>query len=105
MINKEHERELRVVLNEHTSDFETLLQKNNGLCDHHTNIQALLIEIFKAKNALAPPIMRSMFKKRNTTYNVRNSQEFETKRKITICCGLETLIYRSPQLWNFCQNS
>ena len=47
MRNKVHERALRVILNDHESDFEILLQNNNDVCNHHRNIQTLLIEIFK----------------------------------------------------------
>ena len=40
MINKIHERALRLILNDHTSDFDTLLlQNNNDTCNHHRNIQ------------------------------------------------------------------
>ena len=56
MINKVHERALRVRLNARESDFKTL-QNNNGICNHHRNIQALLIEIFKIRKGFAPPIM------------------------------------------------
>ena len=55
MINKVHERELRLVLNVLASDLKTLLQKNNDVCNHCKNIQTLLIEILKIKNGLAPP--------------------------------------------------
>ena len=53
-INKVHERALTVILNDHESDFETLLQNNNYVCNHHRNIQTLLIEIFKIKKGFAP---------------------------------------------------
>ena len=56
MINKERERALRVVLDDHTSDFKTLLQNNNDVCNHHRNFHTLLIEIFKTKNGNVPPI-------------------------------------------------
>lgn len=55
MINKVHERELRLVLNVLASDLKTLLQKNNDVCNHCKNIQTLLIEILKIINGLAPP--------------------------------------------------
>ena len=38
MINKVYERALRVLLNDHESDSETLLQINNDACNHHRNI-------------------------------------------------------------------
>ena len=34
------------------------------ICNHHRNIQAFLIEVFKMKNRLAPPIMESILNKR-----------------------------------------
>ena len=80
MINKVHERALRVLLNDHESDFEKLLHINNDVCNHHRNIQTLLIEIFKIKKDFTPSIMESIVKERNNTYNVRNFQEFETER-------------------------
>ena len=81
MINKILERALREILNDHESDFETLLGNNNDICNHHRNIHTLLIEIFKIKTDFAPPIMGSILKGRNNIYNVRNYQEFETEKK------------------------
>ena len=52
MINKIHERALRLILNDHTSDFDTLLQNNNDTCNHHRNIQTLMIEIYKMNNRI-----------------------------------------------------
>ena len=89
---------LFMILIYHESDFETLLQNNNDVCNRHGNIQPLLIEIFKIKKGFAPTIMGSILNGRNNTYNVRNFQEFETERKRTIYFGLKTISYRSPQL-------
>ena len=63
-------------------------------------IQTLLIEIFKIKKGFAPPIMGSLLKGRKHTYNVRNFHEFEAERKRTVYFGLETINYRSLQLWS-----
>ena len=81
---------------DHTSEFDTLLQNNNDTCNHHRNIQTLMIEIYKMKNNLNPPIMDNMFERRNNTY----FQEFATTRKKTVKTSLETLNYKSPQLWS-----
>ena len=99
MINKLHERSLRIILNDYSSDLKILLENNNDICNHHRNIQALLIEVFKMKNELAPPIMESILNERLNTYNLRNFQEFSTERKRTVWYGLEILSYRHPQLW------
>ena len=99
MINKLHERALRLVLNDHVSDFEALLRKSNDISCHHRNIQMPLIELCKIKNELASPIMDSMLNRRNITYNFRNLQKFQSEKKRTVFNGLETLSYRAPQLW------
>ena len=100
MINKVHERALRVFLGDDLSDFESLLQNNKDICSHHKNIQRLMMEMSKIKNELAPPIMDSRFERRNGSYNLRNFQEFLTERKKLCIYGFETLTYRSPQLWS-----
>ena len=49
-----------------------------------------MVETYKIKNNPNPPIMDFMFEKKNNTYNLRNFQEFATKRKRTVKMGLET---------------
>ena len=100
MINRVHERALRVILGDDLSDFESLLQNNRDVRSHHKIILSLMIEMFKIKNESAPPIMDSMFERRNEPYNLRNFQEFLTEKKRTVRYGLETLSYWSPHLWS-----
>ena len=99
IINKIHERALRMVLNDHISDFETMLGTINDITIHHGNIQTLMIELFKIKYDLALPIMDSVLNRRIIFYNFRNLQEFQPERKRTVFYGLETISYRAPQLW------
>ena len=54
----------------------------------------LLIEIFKIEKGFAPPIMGSILKGKN------NFQKFEAEGKRTVYFALETISYRSPQLWS-----
>ena len=44
--------------------------------------------------------MDSIFERRNEFHNLRNFQEFLTETKKTVHYGLETLSYRSLQLWS-----
>ena len=99
MISKVYERALRVILGDDLSTFESLLQNNKDVYNHHKDIQSLMIETFKIKNELASPIFDSMFERRNEYYNLRNFQKFLTERKRTLHYDLETLSYPSPQLW------
>ena len=39
MINKLHEKALRIVLNDKTSNFETLLTESSNICSDHRNFQ------------------------------------------------------------------
>ena len=52
-----------------------------------------MIEMFKIKNELTPPIMNSLLERRNESYNFCKFQEFLTERKRTVYYGLETLSY------------
>ena len=97
--NKIHERATRIVLNDHISDFETMLRNMNDITIHHRNIQTLMTKLFKIKYDLVPPIMDSMLNRRTICYNFRNLQEFQSERKRTVFYGLETISYRAPQLW------
>ena len=99
MINKIFERVLRIVLNDHCRDFETIFRNMNGITIHHRNIQTLMIEIFKIKYDLPPPIMESVLNRRTICYNFKNFQEFQLERKRTAFYGLETISYRVPQLY------
>ena len=47
-----------------------MLENNNDICNHRRNIKALLIEVFKMKNELVPPIMESILNKRFKVYNL-----------------------------------
>ena len=97
-INKLPKKSFRIILNDYSCDFDELLRNNNDIYNPHRNIPALLINVFKMKNELAPQIMESVLKWRINTYNLRNFQEFVTSRKRTDWYGVETLSYEYPQL-------
>ena len=78
MIN--HERALRIVLNDN-SDFETMPRNISDITIHHRNIQTLLIELFKIKHDLAPPIMDSMLNRRTIVITLKICKNFIRKEK------------------------
>ena len=51
-----------------------------------------MIEMFKIKNELPPPIMDSMFERRNEPYNLRNFQKFLTEKKNCALWSWDTLL-------------
>ena len=97
MINKIHERALRIVLNDHFSDFETMILSMNDITIQHRKIHTLMIKLFKIKYNLTPPIMDSLLNRR-TNYDFRNLQEFQLERKRAVFYGLETICYRALQV-------
>ena len=54
-----------------------------------------MIELFKIKYDLAPPIMDSMLNRRTICFNFRNLQEFKSERKRTVFYGIETVSYHA----------
>ena len=56
-----HERCLRLIYSEKKSSYENLLEKDNLLSIYHKNIQALAIELFKAKHKLCAKITDDIF--------------------------------------------
>ena len=98
VINKIHQRALRIVLNDHISDFETILRNMNDITIHHGNIQTLDWTL-QIKYDLAPPIVDSMLNRKTICHNFRNLQEFHLERRRTVFYDLETISYRAPQLW------
>ena len=61
LINRIHERALRIAYSDYVSDFNTLLAKDDSVIIHEKNIQALTLEIYKTINGLNPSFMPDIF--------------------------------------------
>ena len=101
LINKTHERSLRLILNDQESGFVEVLRENNGITNCQKNIQILLTAVFKTNKNLAPPIMEGIFNARPNNCHLINFQELVTEKKeITVKNGHGSISYRAPQLWS-----
>ena len=78
-INSIHERCLRLIQQNYTSDFEVLLENSNEKPVHQKCIELLMTEVYKYLNDLSPDIMSDIFKLRENTYNLRNFHIFESQ--------------------------
>ena len=96
MINKIHERALRIILYDKTSSFADTLGKNVDITNHQRNVQVLMTELFKIMKIIQ---LLNMFTLCVNNFNLRNFQELATKKKETVKYGLDILSYRCPQLW------
>ena len=99
LINKIHERTLRIISNDNKSSFEQLLINDNDMTIHQRNLQVLMTEVYKIVNGYAPPIMQNLFLFRENVHNIRNFQDIANENKHTVRYGLETVSYRTPLLW------
>ena len=79
-INRLHERALRLVYDDYSSSFETLLERDSSCTIHHHNIQSMLTEIYKSLNKVSAEIFfDSLFE-----FKFRQSQ-FPLKLKMPFC--------------------
>ena len=60
-INNLHERALRLIYCDHSSNFQELLQRDNSVTIHQKNIQALAIMMYKVVNNIPPTIVSELF--------------------------------------------
>ena len=72
MINQIYKKVLRIVLNDHISDTETMFRNIVGIISHFRNIQTLTIKLFKIMYNLSLPTMDSMLNRRTICRNLRN---------------------------------
>ena len=66
------ERTLRLVYKDDKSTYEELLMKDNSFTIHDRNLQVLVTEIYKVINNISPVTTKSIFKIKNTPYNLRS---------------------------------
>ena len=97
-INKIHERAFRTVYNDNESTFDELLRKDNNVCVHHRNIQALATEMFKIKREISPEIMIDILQERSIPYYLRNNAIFVTYNVHTVKFGIESIRHLGPKI-------
>ena len=64
-IDQLHERSLRTVYSDKTSDFSELLEKDGSVSMHYQNIRQLATEMFKVSKGLCLEIVKGFFQFRN----------------------------------------
>ena len=96
LINKAHEKSLRIVSSDNHSSFKSLLSKYKEITIHQRNLQVLMTETYKIINGISPLIMENVFILRENMYSVRNFQEISNENKKTVKYGIETASNRTP---------
>ena len=98
-INRIHEKSLRIIYNDYVSDYNNLLSLSNKPTIHQYCIQSLVTEIYKFLNNLSPDVMNKVFTLREIPYQLRNPNIFLTDNPRKSRFGLDTVTYRSSQIW------
>ena len=98
LMNRIHERALRIAYNDYESNFNQLLEKDNSVTIHHRNIQALATEIYKTLNNLNPIFMKEIFSLKIHNYPIR-TQNLNYPNPRTISYGVESFGYKGSQIW------
>ena len=100
-INVLHFRMLKILYNDTESSFQQLLAKDNNFTVHETNIQKLMVEMYKAKSQIGPSLLQDIF--RNPNYkgpNLRNGKDFKKPNIKTQKYGEKSLEYFGTLIWN-----
>ena len=93
-INRIHEKSLRLVLNDHQSTFDEMLETLNEKTIHQQYVDRLLTEEYNFLNGYSLQIMNDVFHLRQNTYNFRNFQAFATDVPRNNCM-LNSVVYRA----------
>ena len=99
-INSLHERALRLIYCDHSSNFQELLQGDNSVTIHQKNIQTLAIMMDKVVSNIAPTIVSELFFFSNVNYGLRSGSQFHQPSANTVWNGQETISYLGPKIWN-----
>ena len=99
-INNLHERALRLIYCDHSSDFQELLRRDDSVRIHQKNIQALATMMYKVVSNVAPTIVSELFSFSNFNYNLRSGSQFHQPSANTAWNGQETISYLGPKIWN-----
>lgn len=84
--------------NDYTSTYDELFSKH-GLQYSHKKYSAVNDWDFQTYKRCISPIMNKIFMLRNIPYTIRNPRDLDIQLPKTVYCGLETMAYKGPQLW------
>ena len=59
--------------------------------------------MYKIQHGYDADIMNGIFRKRNMSYNTKNSYGIETRNIKTVNYGSETFVYLAPKIWELLQ--
>ena len=89
-----------IMLNDFTSDYETLIAKANTSTLEVKRLRSICTETYKTASDLNAPYMKELFIPRNSTFALRGSQNLSVPRVNQTTYGLKSIRYQGPKIWN-----
>ena len=103
-INHIYERALRITYKDFNSPIQELLIENNLLNIYRKNLQKLVTEIFRVKNALSLELMNDVFEFIEKPYSLQATSHFRSRKIRTTKYCIETPSYLGPKSGNLVTN-
>ena len=100
IINRLHERCLRIIYNDQTSSLVDLFAKDGSIIIHARNLQVLVTEILKIHKKMSTELMQGRFCVRQTHYNLRNPHHFAIPSVNSFHHGSKSISNLGPRIWN-----
>ena len=98
-INRVHERALRILHNDYTTEFKDLLLIAGTETIHISNVKKVAIEMFKIKNGLSKQIISELFSEREFS-GTRSGEVFQVPNHNTVFMGEMSLRVFGVKVWN-----
>ena len=105
-ISRLYERALRLVYLDNSLSFAKLLEKDNSVTIHQSNLQVLATETFKLKNGLGSEIMKEVFEIQNLAYNFHSeATHFRRENLKRTHYYIQSVRYLGRNVWDMVPNN
>ena len=93
-------RGLRLLLNDYTSGFEELLNRNEGVTIHEKNCQKLMLEVYRCMTSGNPSFQWEFFDEKVLPYSLRINNLLQLINTRTKRYGNESFSFRGGIIWD-----
>ena len=97
-MEKIHERALRFIYNDHTTDYTELMEKNGESTLYLKRVRTMAHEVYKAINDISPKYSKEMLSFRSKP--MRRPLDLYVPRVNQITFGYRSYTFEAPSLWN-----
>lgn len=103
-IEKIHERTLRFVQNDYTSEYKEILKISNTSTLYVKRVRMIAQEVYKALHDLSPKYSQELVRSRHSRYPTRRPLDIYTPKVNQVKFGYRSFTYEAPVLWNSLPN-